>query len=257
MSRSTDQRARRLIRALAILLMVGGALAVALPLGMRFWSYQTANCVVDTLERQRASTAATYRPVDYAALPTAQPVTYTEPELAQAAASDGLLDEVDGFMETDTTVADVLQTMTAQDLDTAYVLEIPSIALKVAALRATSFEDVYHKMRLGAAFFPKAPPLDAVGNACICAHRTGARDFFRNLDDVATGDLIYLHSASRGSYCYEVQTVGVVQPDDWSVTDATDEPVITLLSCQAYRGVSHGLRIRVRARLISVSPLAP
>ncbi len=135
----------------------------------------------------------------------------------------------------------------------SYLLEIPDIGLKVAVYRSGSFNKMYVNMRSGAAMFPRAPEPNTVGNLCISAHRTGTRDYFRNLDKLSVGDTIYMHTSQMGSFQYEVVKVAIIERNDWSVTAATSYPALTLLSCQAYGGISNAQRIMVRAKLVAVA----
>ncbi len=135
----------------------------------------------------------------------------------------------------------------------SYLLEIPDISVKVAAYRSGSFNKMYQNMRSGAAMFPRAPEPDTVANICISAHRTGTRDYFRNLNKLSAGDTIYLHTSHLGSFQYEVVKVGIIEANDWSVTGDTSYPALTLLSCQAYGGISNAQRIMVRAKLVGVA----
>lgn len=135
----------------------------------------------------------------------------------------------------------------------SYLLEIPDIGVKVAAYRSGSFNKMYENMRIGAAMFPRAPEPDTVANICISAHRTGTRDYFRNLDKLSVGDTIYLHTSHLGSFEYEVVKVSIINNNDWSAASDVGYPALTLLSCQAYGGVSNAQRIMVRAKLVGVA----
>ncbi len=134
-----------------------------------------------------------------------------------------------------------------------YLLEIPDIGVKVAAYRSGTFNKMYQNMRIGAAMFPRAPEPDTVANLCISAHRTGTRDYFRNLNKLSAGDVIYLHTSHLGSFKYEVDRVFIINNNDWSVTGDTSYPALTLLSCQAFDGISNAQRIVVRAKLVGAS----
>jgi LPXTG-site transpeptidase (sortase) family protein len=135
----------------------------------------------------------------------------------------------------------------------SYLLEIPDIGVKVAAYRSGSFNKMYENMRIGAAMFPRAPEPNTVANICISAHRTGTRDYFRNLDKLSVGDTIYLHTSHLGSFEYEVVKVSIIEKNDWSVSGDVGYPALTLLSCQAFGGVSNAQRIMVRAKLVGVA----
>jgi LPXTG-site transpeptidase (sortase) family protein len=112
---------------------------------------------------------------------------------------------------------------------------------------------MYENMRIGAAMFPRAPEPNTVANICISAHRTGTRDYFRNLDKLSVGDTIYLHTSHLGSFEYEVVKVSIIEKNDWSVSGDVGYPALTLLSCQAFGGVSNAQRIMVRAKLVGVA----
>ena len=141
----------------------------------------------------------------------------------------------------------------ADGVKRTYLLEIPSIGVKVAAYRSGSFNKMYQNMRIGAAMFPRAPEPDTIANLCISAHRTGTRDYFRNLNNLSSGDVIYLHTSHLGSFKYEVVKVSIIENNDWSVTGDTSYPALTLLSCQAFGGISNAQRIVVRAKLVGAS----
>jgi LPXTG-site transpeptidase (sortase) family protein len=136
----------------------------------------------------------------------------------------------------------------------SYLLEIPAIGVKVAAFRSGSFNKMYTNMHRGAAMFPRSPEPNTVGNISISAHRTGTRDYFRNLNKLSVGDTVYLHTSHLGSFQYEVVKVTIIDNNDWSVTSGVGYPALTLLSCQEYQGVSNAQRIMVRAKLVAAAP---
>ena len=142
---------------------------------------------------------------------------------------------------------------TPPEVKRSYLLEIPGISLKVAVYRSSTFNKMYQDMRVGAAMFPRAPEPDTIGNICISAHRTGTRDYFRNLNRLSPGDTVYLHTSHLGSFQYEVVEVSIIEANDWSVTGSTSYPALTLLSCQAFGGISNAQRIMVRAKLVAVA----
>ncbi len=135
----------------------------------------------------------------------------------------------------------------------SYLLEIPDIGVKVAAYRSGTFNKMYENMRIGAAMFPRSPEPDTVANLSISAHRTGTRDYFRYLNKLSAGDTIYLHTSHMGSFQYEVVKVEVIEANDWRVTRDVGYPALTLLSCQAFGGISNAQRIMVRAKLVGVA----
>ena len=229
-----------------------GALAIIIPVGLRVWFYQSANRAVALVEQRIGKGEGEYKPVDYFAMSTAAPIVYSDQDLQEAENGGGVLAELGDIGSAGEDYEEfLLEESGTDEAETAYILEIPAISLKTIARRSKSFADIYAQMRLGAAIFPKAPALDQIGNLCMSAHRTGTRDYFRNLDKLSAGDKVFIHSQTLGSFCYEVEDVGIIAANDWSVTEETDVPVVTLLSCQAYKGVSHGQRIMVRAKLVA------
>jgi len=69
------------------------------------------------------------------------------------------------------------------------------------------------------------------GNVAISAHRDG---FFRPLKDVVVGDVIELRGAEGRVQRFEVAAISIVDPLDVSVLDATDAPVLTLVTCYPF-----------------------
>jgi len=166
-------------------------------------------------------------------------------ELAVLAGKDQLaLEDESGYAAID---------IDPKDVKRSYLLEIPGINVKVAAYRSGSFNKMYKNMRIGAAMFPRAPEPNTIANLCISAHRTGTRDYFRNLNNLSIGDVIYLHTSHLGSFKYEVVKVYIINNNDWSPTLDTSYPALTLMSCQAFGGISNAQRIIVRAKLVGAS----
>lgn len=73
------------------------------------------------------------------------------------------------------------------------------------------------------------------GNFCIVGHRSysyGA--FFNRLDEMESGDAIYLEVAGE-TFCYLVEKIFVVEPEDTWVLNNSDETMITLITCTPIR----------------------
>jgi sortase A len=77
--------------------------------------------------------------------------------------------------------------------------------------------------------------IDTNGNLGIAGHRDG---FFRGLKDVEVGDRIDLQTAN-GEVAYLVSSIQIVDPNDVSVLDPTDEQTITLVTCYPFYYVGH------------------
>lgn len=70
-----------------------------------------------------------------------------------------------------------------------------------------------------------------VGNCVIAGHRNyNFNRFFSRLDKVKLGDYIQVETLDD-TYSYEVFDIKVVEPDDLSVLDNTDDEIITLYTC--------------------------
>lgn len=76
------------------------------------------------------------------------------------------------------------------------------------------------------------------GNVAFAAHRD---TFFRPLKDVVVGDEINVVTP-RGEFAYDVRETTIVEPDDVSVLDSTDRPMLTLITCYPFSYVGHAPR---------------
>ena len=242
---------------LAKVIIIIGVLALLTPYALRYLYYQTSVVLALEKEDQLGTLSRNYEQVDYARMKIAAPCVYTPEQIEAAQHDPSILDDFpwlgEDLEQIDTTGTTSASAQTLNIKEGSYLLEIPTINVKICAIRCESFKRIYKCMRSGAAIFPDAPEPDEIGNICMSAHRTGSKDYFRNLNQLSTGDTIYLHYAKNLSYQYQVVNVSIIEPDDWSVTGQTLYPALTLLSCQEYQGVSNGRRIMVRAKLVGLS----
>ncbi len=137
--------------------------------------------------------------------------------------------------------------------EAVYLLEMPSIGVKVGVFTDLTFEQMYKSMRKGAAMFPRVGAPNTNTNISMSAHRSGSAAFFSNFDRVQVGDVILMHTRTLGSFRYIVDQVGIIEKDNWDPTLALGYPALTLLSCEEYQGISNGRRIVVRARLVGIA----
>ena len=100
----------------------------------------------------------------------------------------------------------------------------------------------------GPGFYPQSAVPGEPGNVSIAGHRNVYGRWFLHLDRLSEGDLIVLKSP-HAEYEYRVESLFVVAPDAWEVVDPTEEPKLTLTTCQ--NGVTQ--RLIVRARLVGTS----
>jgi len=120
------------------------------------------------------------------------------------------------------------------------MLRIPKIHLEVPVLPGTDDRTLDH----GVGLIEHTAEPGTTGNSGIAGHRDG---FFRGLKDIVRGDTIRLDTL-RGSFVYRVERTWVVKPDDVSVLEPTEGPVVTLVTCYPfYFQGSAPLRFIVRA----------
>ncbi len=86
------------------------------------------------------------------------------------------------------------------------------------------------------------------GNVGIAGHRD---TLFRPLQDIAKGDRIVLETA-HGTFNYDVDRIGIVQPKDVGVLSPGSRPELTLVTCYPFRYVGSAPdRFIVQARLVT------
>lgn len=102
----------------------------------------------------------------------------------------------------------------------------------------------------GPGHYPQTVLPGEVGNAALAGHRTlrGRPSFFYHLDRLEPGDLLLVHYPDR-SLTFVVERVFVTDPYDLSVIDPTDQPTLTLTTCDPPG--SDEMRLIVQARLQS------
>ncbi len=71
------------------------------------------------------------------------------------------------------------------------------------------------------------------GNMVLSAHNDIFGELFRDLDQLAPGDEIYVSTASK-QYLYRVTGIIIVEPTEVGVMAPTERPTITLISCYPY-----------------------
>jgi sortase A len=128
------------------------------------------------------------------------------------------------------------------------IIDIPAIGANYVVVEGTSTSD----LMLGPGHYAGTPLPGQPGNAAIAGHRTTYLHPFYSLDQVSTGDPIYV-TTTQGRFEYTVTSVTVVAPTDVAVLDPTPTPALTLTTCNPRYSASQ--RLVVRADL--VSPAAP
>ena len=119
-------------------------------------------------------------------------------------------------------------------------IEIRSIGLAAMILEGTDDST----LRRAVGHIPGTPLPGRSGNVAIAGHRD---TFFRPLRNIRKDDEIKL-ATLNGSYLYRVDSTRVVEPEDIQVLEASDEAILTLVTCYPFNLVgSSPKRFVVRA----------
>ncbi len=139
------------------------------------------------------------------------------------------------------------------ETEAAYLLELPSLRLKVGCFPNLTFEQMYKTMRKGAALYPRVGTPNTNTNISMICHRTGSAAFFKNIDKLVLGDTVLLHTRGLGSFRYVVVNLFSVDEDNWEPMHDLGYPGLTLISCEEFNGISHGKRIMAHCKLIGIA----
>ena len=105
-------------------------------------------------------------------------------------------------------------------------IEIPAVGIAAMVL-----EGLEYKILLRAVGHVPGTALPGrQGNVALAGHRD---TFFRGLRDIGVDDEITL-TTSNGSYSYRVESIKVVKPEDVEVLNASDESILTLVTCYPF-----------------------
>ncbi|SMP65264.1 sortase [Anoxynatronum buryatiense] len=131
-------------------------------------------------------------------------------------------------------------------------MTIPALDFEMEVIGGDVFSDA--DLRIAPVHFQMSDlPGTRQGNTAFAAHRRGQYAYFRDLDQLAAGDPIYLKTDSH-VLAYEVAWVKIVDPYDWSVINFTEVPAITLQTCEPKNSpATH--RLIVRAYLKEWQPI--
>ena len=106
-------------------------------------------------------------------------------------------------------------------------IEISAIDLDVMILEGIEDET----LRRGVGHIPSTALPGEVGNVAIAGHRD---TFFRPLRNIRKDDEITL-TTLHGSYRYRVDSTKVVEPEDVTVLDHTNDAILTLVTCYPFQ----------------------
>lgn len=127
-----------------------------------------------------------------------------------------------------------------QSKNTLGILMIPKIDLKVAIEQGVDNET----LRYSVGHFKETALPGEKGNFCLIGHRSYTYgQFFNRLDEMNKDDEIIVNSNGK-EYKYKVSDIKVVEPEEISVLNPTDDSEITLITCTPIRVGSHRLIIK-------------
>ncbi|HLI56887.1 MAG TPA: class E sortase [Actinomycetota bacterium] len=116
-------------------------------------------------------------------------------------------------------------------------IRIPKIGLDMIVVEGVSVDN----LKEGPGHYPGTPLPGQAGNVVISGHRTTYLHPFRNLDQLAKGDPIYLEALNGTTYTYDVTAINTVLPTDVAVVDNTADNRLTLTTCTPPFSASHRL----------------
>ncbi len=129
----------------------------------------------------------------------------------------------------------------AREASTLSRLEIPRLGISVMVREGVQSRI----LRIGAGHIPGTALPGEQGNVGIAAHRD---TFFRELRKVRPNDIVFIRTL-EGTYQYSVDWTRVVKPFDRKVLAASNDPVLTLVTCYPFYYVGPAPdRFIVRAR---------
>ena len=129
------------------------------------------------------------------------------------------------------------------------VLRIPRIGLDMVVV-----EGVQEKqLAMGPGHYPGTPLPGEAGNASIAGHRTTYLHPFYDLNELRRGDPIDVTTV-QGRFVYRVTSSAVVAPSDVAVIAPTEQPELTLTTCNPRYSAT--TRLIVHAALVAAYPSA-
>jgi sortase A len=122
------------------------------------------------------------------------------------------------------------------------IIEIDKIGVKLPILNGASDAN----LNKGAGLLEGTPAPGMPGNSAIAAHRNRAYgSMFNRLDEIGIGDTVTVRDKNN-TYKYEVYETLVVEPDETSVLNGSDEKTLTLITCTPIDTATHRLVIKAK-----------
>jgi sortase A len=232
-SQSLIRRSRRVLLALVFVLVAGGAGTAAAV----FDDSGGASRADDPISRTAATSTSTtsLAPTTTAPATTAPPGTTLPPgptlPTLPAATSVGVLPQpAPSPLEAYANVP---------------VTQVGEVSIPKIGLHTPYYEGVWLTViDVGPGHWPGTASAGGYGNMVLAGHRVSHSHPFRNIDQLAPGDPIFVRDAT-GIYTYKVTSTEVVTPDSLWIVDQKPGHDITLFACHppgsaTYRFVVHG-----------------
>lgn len=108
-------------------------------------------------------------------------------------------------------------------------IQIPAIHVDAPIVQG----DGLNQLKKGVGQHIGTPNPGQKGNLVLSAHNDVFGEIFRDLDKLKEGDAIIIYTNLR-AYTYLVRQTQIVGPTQVEVMSATQEPVVTLISCYPY-----------------------
>jgi len=170
-------------------------------------------------------------------------------EVAEALLQELQTREVEAQLSSPTTTpVRIVETSPEFERDSPYRLLISSITVDLPI--TVDEKNAEKALKSGAWLIPGTPSPPAGGNTVLSGHRflfkSGARTLY-HLDKVKPGDAIIIEWEGK-RYTYEVVEKKVVAPTEVSILNNTEEPMLTIFTCDPPYSTKN--RLYVRARLV-------
>ncbi len=111
-------------------------------------------------------------------------------------------------------------------------IQIPAIKVDHPVVQGDGWE----QLKKGVGQHPGTPNPGQKGNIVLSAHNDVFGEIFRDLDQLKPGDTVVIITNNyQRSYTYVVRQTRLVAPTQVEVMAASNEPIVTLVSCYPYR----------------------
>lgn len=128
------------------------------------------------------------------------------------------------------------------------IISIPKIDLNVALSEGIDAS----VLKYAVGHFTGTPMPGDKGNFCVAGHRSYTyNQYFNRLDELEKGDKITV-TTMTGEFQYEVYESKVVEPEEISVLDNTEDEEITLVTCTPIRVATH--RLIIKGKMVKSTP---